>query len=89
LAVSIVAVIACFGNFAFTYEKVNIKKKDQRYLAHLTTGLLMLIIGISLIFSTILISTIMGPFILVNITFALLYLACVLYDFWDLFIVQN
>ncbi|MEA2036697.1 MAG: hypothetical protein U9O94_04265 [Nanoarchaeota archaeon] len=83
IATSIIAVIACFGNFAFTYEKINVKKTFDRYLAHLTTGLLMLIIGISLIFTNILIAIIMGNFILVNITLFLLYIACVGYDLLD------
>lgn len=84
VAASIIAVIACFGNFAFTYEKVNQNKASHRYLAHFTTGLLMLIIGISLIFTAILIEFIMGSFILMNITLLLLYVACIGYDFWDL-----
>ncbi len=84
VATSIIAVIACFGNFAFTYERVNTKKNTHKYLAHFTTGLLMLIIGISLIFTDILISFIMGKFILIDMTLALLYIACVSYDFWDI-----
>ncbi len=84
VAASIIAVIGCFGNFAFTYEKINVKKTSQRFLAHFTTGLLMLAIGISLIFTAILISFIMGHFILVDIVLLLLYVACIGYDFWDL-----
>ncbi len=84
VATSIIAVIACFGNFAFTYEKVKRDKASHRYIAHLTTGLLMLIIGISLIFTAILIKFIMGSFIIVDATLLLLYIACVGYDFWDL-----
>ena len=44
VAISILAVIACFGNFAFTYEKVDFKNKLQVLMGHLTTGLLMLIL---------------------------------------------
>ncbi|MCP4647356.1 MAG: hypothetical protein GY852_06415 [bacterium] len=84
VATSIVAVIACFGCFAFTYEKVNAKDSLQRLLGHITTGLLVLIIGISLIFTSILVSFIMGPFPLFDGTLVLLYLACVGYDFWDI-----
>ncbi len=84
VATSIIAVIACFGNFAFTYERVNTKKNTHKYLAHFTTGLLMLIIGISLSFTDILISFIMGKFILIDMTLAFLYIACVSYDFWDI-----
>ena len=48
VAVSILAVTACFGNFAFTYEKVEHSSLDLRLLAHFTTGILMLLIGLSL-----------------------------------------
>jgi sensor histidine kinase YesM len=84
VATSIIAVIACFGAFAFTYEKINAKKSYARFLAHFTTGLLMLIIGITLIFTTILSSFIMGSFILFNIIAVLLYIAVMGYDLWDL-----
>ncbi|MEK6969940.1 MAG: hypothetical protein AABW48_05935 [Nanoarchaeota archaeon] len=82
---SVFAVIACFGNFAFTYEKINLKDSFQRYLAHFTTGLFMFVIGISLIFTTMLTAIIMGYFILIDITLLLLYLACVGFDFWDIY----
>lgn len=84
VAVSIIAVIACFGAFAFTYEKISEKSTFQRYLAHFTTGLLMLIIGVSLIFTSTLISFVMGNFLLFDFILALLYLAIIGYDFWDL-----
>lgn len=84
-AVSTIAVIACFGNFAFTYEKISKKNKFERLLAHFTTGAFMFIIGISMIFTSVLISLIMGSFIVINIVLVLLYLANVGYDFWDLF----
>ena len=89
VAASIIAVIACFGAFAFTYEKTNAKKNYQRYMNHITTGLLMLIIGISLIFTTILTSFIMGSFIIFNVTAVLLYMAIVSYDFWDVLRLTN
>ncbi|MBN1157230.1 hypothetical protein JXA85_06410 [Candidatus Woesearchaeota archaeon] len=84
VAMSIIAVIACFGNFAFTYEKINIKIPFHRYLAHFTTGLLTLVIGVSLIFTSILLSFIIGRFILLDVLFILLYAACVGYDLWDI-----
>lgn len=59
---SVIAVTACFGNFAFTYEKIKVKSLFQRYLAHVTTGLFMLVIGISLIFTSILTSMMMGGY---------------------------
>jgi len=89
VAISVIAVMACFGNFAFTYEKVNRKKKSHRYLSHCTTGLLMLVIGISLIFTSILIEFIMGKFIVINLTLIILYVACIGYDFWDLLRNEN
>lgn len=84
IAASIIAVTACFGNFAFTYEKIDAKSTFQRILAHFTTGLLMLVIGTSLILTGILMSFIMGHSILVDIILIALYTACIAYDFWDL-----
>lgn len=89
VAVSIIAVTACFGNFAFTYEKIAVQSAWQRMLAHITTGLLMLLIGISLIFTGILMAFIMGHFFIVDLALVLLYTTCVTYDFWDLFRALN
>jgi hypothetical protein len=90
LVVSIMAVTACFGNFAFTYERVNCKNVWQRYLAHVTTVLLMLIIGISLELTAILTKLLIGErLIILDITLLLLYLASILYDFWDLLRATN
>jgi hypothetical protein len=44
----------------------------------------MLVVGISLIFTSVLIKIIMGNFLLVNITIILLYLGCIGFDFVDL-----
>jgi hypothetical protein len=84
IAVSIFAVTACFGCFAFTYEKSNIKRVIERYLAHLTSSLFMLILGLSLIFTSVLTTILVGSFVLLDLLFVLLYLAVVCYDFWDL-----
>jgi hypothetical protein len=84
VAVSILAVIACFGNFAFTYEKVNYKNKLQLLLANLTTGTLMLVIGLSLIYTNFLVELLMGPSLFIPLILILIYFACILYDFWDL-----
>ncbi|OGK22259.1 hypothetical protein A2866_02455 [Candidatus Roizmanbacteria bacterium RIFCSPHIGHO2_01_FULL_39_8] len=84
VAVSILAVTACFGNFAFTYEKVDHKDTGSRILAHITTGLLMLLIGISLEMTAILAVVLIGNFHVFNLSLVILYLASVLYDFWDL-----
>jgi len=82
---SIIAVTACFGNFAFTYSGIDVKNSFQRYLAHFTTGLFMLVIGTSLIFTGILTTILMGYFVLIDITILLLYISCIGYDFWDIY----
>ncbi len=84
VAVSILAVTACFGNFAFTYEKVEHRSFISRFLAHLTTGLLMLLIGLSLEMTAVLSSLLMGNFPIFNMSLVILYICSVLYDFWDL-----
>jgi len=84
VAVSIIAVIACFGNFAFTYEKTLKHKKSSILLVHLTTGLLMFIVGISVIMGADLTGYLVGQHYLIQGTWYLLYLASILYDFWDL-----
>ncbi|MBI5159711.1 hypothetical protein HY992_06340 [Candidatus Micrarchaeota archaeon] len=89
VAVSLFAVIACFGCFTFTYEKINVKSSLQRGLAQFTTATFLLVIGISLMFTRVLLSFIMGYFILMDAVFVLLYIACIGFDFWDLFRVLN
>lgn len=84
VAISILAVIACFGAFAFTYETVNKKSLFARYLAHITTGLLMFIIGISLEMSAYLAEFLIGKFWILNLSWLGLYIATIGYDFWDL-----
>jgi len=84
VAVSIIAVCACFGNFAFTYEKIKITPV-QKYIAHITTAILMFLLGISLMCTAELIFIIMGYSILIHILIILLYTACVGYDFWDMY----
>ena len=83
VATSILAVTACFGNFAFTYEKIG-AAPYSRVLAHLTTGLLMFLVGLSLQMTYILSAYLVGEFFLFGLSLAVLYIACVLYDFWDL-----
>lgn len=84
VAVSILSVTACFGNFSFTYERVKQKDTASRLLAHLTTGLLMLLIGLSLEMTSAIMGLLMGKFLIFDVSLAVLYLASVLYDFWDL-----
>ena len=86
LILSMFLVTVCFANFAFTYEKSNLKTKSGAMLAHLTTGWFMLLTALLLeciaavamfvhpsLYSIILVFSIM------------LYIGIVLYDFWDLF----
>ena len=82
IGISMISVIACFGNFAFTYEKIG-KNFFDRLVAHTTTGLLMFIIGISLEMASVLLSYLVGQWLLMNIVLIVLYLASILYDFWD------
>lgn len=84
ISVGILAVIACFGNFAFTYEKVHEADLQSRTLAHLTTGLLMLLIGVALELTSVLTRLLIGNFLVYDLSLFGLYLASVLYDFWDL-----
>ncbi len=84
VAVSILSVTACFGNFAFTYEKVKFKSTSSRVIAHITTGLLMLLIGLTLEMTSITIGLLMGNFTIFNLSLFILYFASVFYDFWDL-----
>jgi len=81
---SIIIVTACFGAFAFTYERVKIDKFSHRLLAHITTGLLILIIGLSLTLTSMLITYTIGYFFIFDLILVLLYIAVVCYDFWDL-----
>lgn len=84
VAVSILVVTACFGCFAFTYEKVEHKSFGLRLLAHATTGILMLLIGLSLEMTSVLAKALIGDFQVFNLSLVLLYISIVLYDFWDL-----
>lgn len=84
VAVSILAVTACFGCFAFTYEKVEHTNTAWRFLGHTTTGLLILLIGLSLEMTSVLFNMLVGNFYIFNLSLGLLYLTVVLYDFWDL-----
>ena len=84
VAVSIQAVTACFGNFAFTYEKTEHRNEKSRYLSHMTTGLLMLLIGLSLEMTSVIVTLLIGNFFIFDLSLLILYFASVMYDFWDL-----
>ena len=86
VAVSIFTVLAAFGHFGCKYYQINMNNVFLRLFAHLITGLLMLVIGISLLMTGTLLSIIMGHFLLMKITLVLLYTACIGYDYWDLLV---
>ena len=83
-AVSILAMIACAGNYAFTYEKVNFRNLASRLIAHTTTGLLMLLLGLSLGMTSIIVEFLVGKFLIFDLSLIILYFTSILYDFWDL-----
>lgn len=83
-AVAILAMIACAGNYTFTYEKVNLNNIGSRLLAHTTTGLLMLLLGLSLQMTSVLVNNLSGRFVVFDISLVILYITSILYDFWDL-----
>jgi len=83
-AVTILAMIACTGNYTFTYEKVNLSNTASRILAHATTGLLMLLIGLSLGMTSVLVELLIGKYFIFNMSLIVLYFTSILYDFWDL-----
>lgn len=84
ITVSIIAVIACFGNFAFSYEKVDSKNFISRFLGHLTSGILMLLIGLSLEMTSVLAGHLIKEMYMLSLSLFLFYVASILYDFWDL-----
>ena len=85
IATSILSVIAAFGGFAFTYEKTNVKNRFQRYFGHFTSGILMLLLGISIILTSVVSSFFVKGFIFFDLALFLLYVSIMAYDFWDLF----
>lgn len=90
---TIITVMLVFGasvNFAFSYEKVNIKSSWQRFMGHITTFVAMMII-VLVIESIMILVQIAFPVIspLLSIIGALSILCILLYDFWDLFRYQE
>lgn len=83
VAVSIIAVIACFGAFAFTYEKTSMQKLSHKLLAHFTTGLLLFVIGASLLYTRAYATVLVGPYALFDLLIVILYAACACFDMWD------
>jgi len=89
LIVSIFLVTVSFPNFAFTYEKVNLKSFGSVLLAHTTTFLFLLLTALLLAVMVIAIGIVYPALYSMATTFAVvLYLSIVLYDFWDLYRIQ-
>lgn len=84
--ITIMLVFGAAVNFAFSYEKVNIKNTWQRFVGHVTTFVAMMIL-LLVIESIIILVQISIPFAYPLVTvIGLLSIICILlYDFWDLF----
>ena len=90
LILSILLVTACFANFAFSYEHSDLKCLTTKIVAHSATAIFMFLIFIILemivIISSFMYPTLYGLLLIGSI---LLYIGCVLYDFWDLLRIQK
>ena len=82
--ISLTLLASLFGVFSFTYEKSKMKSTSNRYLSHLTTGLLMLCSLILLETSLLIINSLIGRYFLFEAITVLVYISIVCYDFWDL-----
>jgi hypothetical protein len=84
LIISMLLVTVCFANFAFTYEKSDLRTNAGNLLAHFATGVFMLLAAILLESLTLSVKIVYPAFYGVIFIFsALTYLGIVLYDFWD------
>lgn len=84
--ISILIVTVSFANFAFTYEKINIKSLGSRFLAHSTTFLFLLITALLLEAMAVSVGIVYPSLYATSVLFSvLMYISIVLYDFWDLF----
>ena len=82
--ISMLLVTVCFANFAFTYEKSDLKNKTRRLLSHFATGIFMLLLALFLESIIITMGFLYPSFYSMICVFAiLLYVGVVLYDFWD------
>ncbi len=89
VVVSIIIAAASFGNFSFTYDQVRIEVFGERMMAHFTTGILMLTIGLSLETTLILTNIIIDNIFIFSFSLFLLYFSAILYDKWDLYRAYN
>ena len=84
LTISLLLVTVCFGNFAFTYEKSQMRSQIGKYISHGATFIFALLIAM-LLESLILAFRAVYPslYIFILICSILLYVGVILYDFWD------
>jgi len=89
LIISILLVAVCFANFAFTYEKSNLKSRAQKTLSYVSTFVFMLLLALLLESIVLAVKIVYPSFYVIIFGFAmLLYIGIVLYDFWDLLRVE-
>ena len=86
LVISMLLVTVCFANFGFTYKDSNIHSFGVRMLSHFATFLFLLLTALLLAAITIGVGIVYPSlFAFFSVFSILLYIAVVLYDFWDLF----
>lgn len=81
-ASSILALAAMFGTFSYSYRDINADKILERIFAHVTTGMLMIPIGIMFLIIQFVLNREIGyssPFLIISIWFV--YASIVLWDF--------
>src|SRR3989344_760051 len=84
MVINVIGVAAMFANFAFTYKGTNPRKPLDRIFGHLTSGLLVLAIGVIFIISGKILSIEMGAAsVVMDAVIWMVYSAIVLWDFWD------
>lgn len=82
--ISMLLVVVCFANFAFTYEKSKMNSLYSRLLSHACTFILFLLLAYLLIALVTSVKVFMPSLNSLTIWFSvLIYVAVVLYDFWD------
>ncbi|HLC91233.1 MAG TPA: hypothetical protein VJI15_05710 [Candidatus Nanoarchaeia archaeon] len=85
LIISMLLVTVCFANFAFTYGKSKLQSATGKALAHVSTGVFLLLTALLLESIVIIVKTVYPAFYTLMIWFSvLLYSGIVLYDFWDI-----
>ena len=83
--ISMLLVVVCFANFAFTYEKSNMNLFSVRLLSHVCTFFLLLLLALLLVALVSSIKVFMPSLHNLSIWFSvLIYISVVLYDFWDI-----